>query len=318
MSRESWESLLDHDWSTEWESLPEAPAVVPRRKSAQVTLRLPASLLRRVKQVAAARSLPYHAMVRSWITTELRKPMWTRGSANLDEPLTEQLNLKFDQDVLDELKARANELRRPYHRLAREWVEASVALEEARLGIEPAGLQLPAIKDLMVLLLHAPSRGGEDAVRGVTRLQKLLFVLEQKLASQSTRFYAYNFGPFSEEVNDAADALKLAGFLRGGYPATVGAPSFAEMASTVVERSGPRDRAEAEVFGLNEQGHRAAEHLRQSGAAYEQLYQYVRAIRTEWDTPELVERVYEEFPDYAEKSLIRGQVERRRAMRRSR
>ena len=137
--------------------------------------------------------------------------MATRGSANVDEPLTEQLNVKFDQDILDELKARANELRRPYHRLAREWVEASLAIEEERLGLEPSRLQLPAIKDLMVLLLHAPSRSGEDAVRGVTRLQKLLFVLEQKLASQSTRFYAYNFGPFSEEVNDAADALQLGG-----------------------------------------------------------------------------------------------------------
>ncbi len=317
MSRESWESLLDHDWSAEWESLPEAPALVPRRKTAQVTLRLPASLLGRVKQVAAARSLPYHAMVRSWITSELRNPMATRSSANVDEPLTEQLNVKFDPDILDELKARANELRRPYHGLAREWVEASLVIEEERLGIEPSRLQLPAIKDLMVLLLHAPSRSGEDAVRGVTRLQKLLFVLEQKLASQSTRFYAYNFGPFSEEVNDAADALQLAGFLRGGHTATVGPPSFAEMVSTVVERSGPRDQPEAKVYALNEQGHEAAEHLRQSGAAYEQLYQYVRAIRTEWDTSELVERVYEEFPKYAEKSLIRDKVDRHRARRRS-
>jgi predicted DNA binding CopG/RHH family protein len=317
MSQESWESLLDHDWSAEWGSLPEAPALVPRRKTAQVTLRLPASLLGRVKQVAAARSLPYHAMVRSWITSELRHPMATGAAADGDEPLSEQLNLKVDQDILDELKARANELRRPYHRLAREWVEASLALEEERLGIQPSRLQLPAIKELMVLLLHAPSRSGEDAVRGVTRLQKLLFVLEQKFASQSTRFYAYNFGPFSEDVNDAADALKLAGFLRDVHPATAGPPSFAEMASTVVERSGPRDQPEAKVFALNEKGHEAADRLRQSGAAYEQLYQYVRAIRTEWDTPELVERVYEEFPKFAEKSLIRGEVDRRRARRRA-
>ena len=86
MSQESWESLLDHDWSAEWESLPEAPALVPRRKTAQVTLRLPASLLGRVKQVAAARSLPYHAMVRSWITSELRNPIAARSAADMVSP----------------------------------------------------------------------------------------------------------------------------------------------------------------------------------------------------------------------------------------
>ena len=59
MSRESLrESLLDHDWSAEWESLPEAPALVPRRKTAQVTLRLPASLLGRVKQVGGSPFAP--------------------------------------------------------------------------------------------------------------------------------------------------------------------------------------------------------------------------------------------------------------------
>lgn len=314
MNQNSWESLLDHDWSTDWDSLPEAPALVPRWKTAQVTLRLPASVLGRLKQVATARALPYHAMVRSWIVGELHNP--AAGDAiYIDAPLTEQLNIKLDQDILDELKTRAGELRCPYHRLARQWIETALALEEQRLGLDRPGAQLPAIKELMVLLLHAPNRSGEEAVRGVTTLQKLLFVLEQKLGAQGSRFYAYNFGPFSEEVNDAADALRLAGFLRGGEAAASGPPSFAEMASTVIERSGSRDQPE--IFALNEQGHEAAERLRRSGAAYEQLFQYVRSIRAEWDTPALIERVYEEFPKYAEKSLIRGEVDQRRARRRS-
>jgi predicted DNA binding CopG/RHH family protein len=318
MKQDSWESLLDQDWSADWESLPEAPAIVPRRKTAQVTLRLPASVVARLKQVAAARSLPYHAMVRSWIVGALRSPTAAGDATSLDEPLAEQLNIKLDQDVLDALKARASELRTPYHRMAREWIEASLAVEEASLGLKPHVAQLPAIKDLIVLLLHSPNRSGEDAVRGVTRLQKLLFVVEQKLASRSSRFYAYNFGPFSEEVNDAADALRLAGFLRGGVPAATGPPTFAEMVSTIVDRSGPRDRPESEVFALNEQGHETAERLRQSSDAYDQLYQFVCAVRAEWDTSELVERVYEEFPKYTEKSVIRDQVDRRRARRRSR
>ena len=71
------------------------------------------------------------------------------------------------------------------------------------------------------------------------------------------------------------------------------------------------------MFALNDRGHEVAERLRQLSRAYDQLYVYVRAIREEWDTPDLVERVYEEYPKFAEKSVIRDQVAARRARRRS-
>ncbi|MDQ6879437.1 MAG: hypothetical protein M3082_17425 [Candidatus Dormibacteraeota bacterium] len=222
----------------------------------------------------------------------------------------------MDQDVLDQLKAQADELRRPYHRMAREWIEVALGQEEHNLGLDPAPAGQPAIKDLIVLLLHATNKRGDDTVRGITRLQKLLFVIEQKLATQ-TRFYAFNYGPFNEEVNDAAHALRLAGFLRGSTPATASAPSFAEMMATVTERSGPRNGdTDIEEFALNHQGHEAAERLRRSSRAYDQLYAYVRAVREEWDTPDLVARVYKTYPKFAEKSLIRDKVERRGSKRR--
>jgi hypothetical protein len=163
----------------------------------------------------------------------------------------------------------------------------------------------------MVLLLHATDKRGDHAVRGITRLQKLLFVIEQNLVAQS-RFYAFNYGPFSEEVNDAAHALQLAGFLRSAESVTGGPPSFAEMMATVNERSGPTDERTAEEFVLTERGHEAAERLRRANAAYGQLYEYVRAIRKEWDTPDLLERVYETWPKYTKRSLIRDQLAERR------
>ena len=45
------------------------------------------------------------------------------------------------------------------------------------------GRLLPRLQcaDLMVLLLHAPGNRGQEAIRGMTRLQKLLFVIEQKV-----------------------------------------------------------------------------------------------------------------------------------------
>jgi predicted DNA binding CopG/RHH family protein/uncharacterized protein YwgA len=316
MSRDHQEDLLEPDWADAWEMLPEAPPLVPRAKTAQITLRLPGLVLARIKRVSSALSLPYHSLARSWIVAGLRSTELPEAGAVVDDPQAEQLNIKLDQNTLDTLKARADQIRRPYHRLAREWIEAALAREEESLQLEPATSGQPAIKDLMVLLLHATNKRGQQAVRGITQLQKLLFVIEQNLASRSS-FYAFNYGPFNEEVNDAARALRLAGFLQGADAVKAEPPSFAEMLATVVERSGPRTDPGVAEYALTEQGHEAAERLRQSNAAYDRLYAYVHRLREEWDTPDLLERVYETWPKYTERSLIRDKVARRARRRKS-
>ncbi len=317
MSQDPKDSLLNRDWSEVWESLPEAPELVSRPKTAQITIRIPSRLLARLKAVAAGKSLPYHALSRSWVIEALRTASPPSNSVSADEPHVEQLNIKLDNATLDTLKERADELRRPYHRLAREWIEAALTREEESLGIDPAPAGRPKLKDLMVLLLHAADRQGEDAVRGITRLQKLLFVIEQKVATDHLRFYPYHYGPFNEEVNDAADALKLQGLLESPEAVKAQRPTFAEMMASAMARSGPReDAGTVEDFELSEQGHEAAERLRRSNRAYEQLFAYIRELRQEWDTPDLVDRVYETWPNMAEKSLIRDQVASRRARRR--
>ncbi len=315
--RASWDALLERDWGETWDSLPEAPGWEARAKTAQITLRLPGSVLARIKQVATRRSLPYHALARSWIADGLRESELPSAIAASEEPLTEQLNIKLDHGLLDDLKARAHEQRYPYHRLAREWIETALAQEEVDLGLDQAAVKRPSLMELMVLLLHSSNARGEDVVRGITRLQKLLFVVEQKL-SPSTDFYAYNFGPFDEEVNKTAEALRLAGFVQGGNPASAEPLSFAAMMAVVAEKAGPGvplDNEPPKDFALTEVGHERAERLRMSNLAYERLAEYVAAIRREYDTDDLVERVYAEYPQYTEKSLIRDKVERRAARR---
>jgi predicted DNA binding CopG/RHH family protein len=147
LNRDRWDDLTDQDWSTAWETLPEAPELVARPKTAQITLRLPASLVTRIRRVAAARSLPYHALVRSWIVEGLREAAGAEAGTAVDEPQTEQLNIKLEQELLDDLKGRAHQLRRPYHRLARDWIEATVSREEDSLGLNPARTPQPAIRD---------------------------------------------------------------------------------------------------------------------------------------------------------------------------
>lgn len=314
MSTDRWDALLAEDWGDRWAALAEAPDLVRRPKSAQVTLRLPVSLLARIKRVASVRSLPYHVLVRSWLVDALRQEHSAVVPTAEGEPQMEQLNLKLDQAVLDGLKKRGHERGMPYHRLARAWIEAATTEAEQALGHDSTPAAQPPIKELMVLLLHATNRQGSSAVRGITRLQKLLFVIEQQLGSQSA-FYAYNFGPFNEEVNDAARALEVAGFIRSAEPVSSGPPSFKEMMAAVSERATPKSGKENAVeFALSERGHDAAERLRNSSPRYEQLFTFVEAVKKEWDIPnldDLVAHVYATYPKYAEKSVIREDVERR-------
>ena len=315
--RASWDALLDRDWGDAWDSLPDAPGWEPRAKTAQITLRLPGSVLARLRQVAARRALPYHALARSWIANGLHEPASPSAIRFSDEPLAEQLNIKLDHELLDDLKSRAHEQRYPYHRLAREWIETSLVQEERDLGLDQAAAKRPSLMELMVLLLHSSNARGEDVVRGITRLQKLLFVVEQKL-SPSTDFYAFNYGPFDEEVNKSAEALRLAGFVEGGHTVGTEPLSFAAMMAVVAEKAGPAgpvDHEPRKDFALTAVGHERAERLRKSSLAYERLASYVDAIRQEYDKDDLVERVYAEYPQFTEKSLIREKVARRAARR---
>lgn len=311
------ESLVDTDWGDLWEKLPEAPPLVPRRKATQITLRVPPSTLSRLKVIARARSLPYHALARAWIVDALRSADTPISTLTTDEPQAAQLNLKVDQDQLDALKQRARDLGRPYHALGRQYVEAAMEREEKELGIDASSHPRPSMRDLMVLLLHAPGSRGAEAIHGMTRLQKLLFVIEQKVTA-GQHFYAYNYGPFDEAVHDAVSALRLAGFLGDSIRLRAAPPTFEEMMQTATERSGPRDTGVPEVFELNAEGHEAAERLRRASRAYEALFDRIGEIRQEWDTPnidDLVDRVYAEWPEYTEKSLIRHEVAERASRR---
>ncbi len=66
----------------------------------------------------------------------------------------------------------------------------------------------------MLLLLYAPGPAGKHAppLYGITRLEKLLFLLEKEGGLAKTvehyEFEPYKFGPFSSDVYDTLEALR--------------------------------------------------------------------------------------------------------------
>ena len=92
MNADHRDVILDQDWAEPWDKLPDAPPLVPGGKTAQITLRIPSSLLQRVKAVGAAASLPYHSLARAWIVEALRKSPAAGITPAPDETHDDQIN----------------------------------------------------------------------------------------------------------------------------------------------------------------------------------------------------------------------------------
>jgi uncharacterized protein YwgA len=74
--------------------------------------------------------------------------------------------------------------------------------------------------DILMLLLGSgvTGRPSHDAIQGTTRLQKLLFLIEQEAGIKATEgkdfeFSAYKFGPVSKELYDDLEKLENLGLL---------------------------------------------------------------------------------------------------------
>jgi uncharacterized protein YwgA len=78
--------------------------------------------------------------------------------------------------------------------------------------------------DILLVLLYAPSRSGEtgEPIDGITRLQKLMFLLQQglgpkklvKMANQGLKFTPYKMGPYAESLQGDIDELLSVGLVR--------------------------------------------------------------------------------------------------------
>jgi len=76
--------------------------------------------------------------------------------------------------------------------------------------------------DVLMLLLYAKGQSGENGepIEGITRLDKIMYLLSQsnefsKIVNKGYNFQADNFGPFAPELFDDIQALKQEGIIVG-------------------------------------------------------------------------------------------------------
>lgn len=134
-----------------------------------------------------------------------------------------------------------------------------------------------------------------EPIDGRTRLQKMVFVLQQKLnesnglrEDQQYEFFAYDYGPFSKELAEAVDDLIESGLLDEEdieYDDEGNVKYLYEL------RQEGRDTVESELETDEYQ------------SLFEEARRVKRRFNEELSLPDVIDEVYAEYPEYAENSV---------------
>jgi hypothetical protein len=161
--------------------------------------------------------------------------------------------------------------------------------------------------DLILLLLAAPA--PEGSLRGITRLEKLLFLAEQetdlsKQVEDRFQFEPYNYGPYSKGVYDSVELLEQAELVTDervyeGVPLDeIEGASASDRELEGVERR----------FALTTDGREVAAFLASQHPAVASALSGIKRRYGRIPLRQLIRYVYSHYPPYAEASLIRDSV----------
>lgn len=166
--------------------------------------------------------------------------------------------------------------------------------------------------DAIVLVLGAP--GGNEPpgrLNGVTRLEKLIFLLERETPvsqwmTERADFRSWRFGPFSAKVYEAADKLAAYDLIRDSATQAPNAEDQWESVSALMDR-GDVDPYTTRDFTLTDRGmeyYRAL--LSELPADAETILRDFKRRFANLPLRQLVRYVYERYPQFTDKSEIRA------------
>jgi uncharacterized protein YwgA len=171
--------------------------------------------------------------------------------------------------------------------------------------------------DVLLALLFSPA-GAEEAVaiRGRTRLQKLLFLLgeEHNISRYVKDYYQYEpyrFGPFSAEVYRDVEFLENAGLIAVQAPveasdAEADEEHLAYSDALFTDDEDPGSEAyQEQAYALTKQGRQVAAEL--WAELPDDVRGALREVKTAWQAAplaSLIRYVYRNFPSYATESEL--------------
>lgn len=174
-------------------------------------------------------------------------------------------------------------------------------------------------RDLLLMLLGTD---GEKGIGGITRLQKLLFLLEKEESvtpsGEGFTFEAYKAGPYSPKLYDDLEFLENLGLVGKKIAAEGTEAEAAEIDFTFENLIEPDSEApdvyEEYRYFLTQDGLKKIEQLLKSGA-YKPLVDAIKRIKTrygQYTLNDLLYHVYTKYPEMTTESEIKEKVLRRR------
>lgn len=163
-------------------------------------------------------------------------------------------------------------------------------------------------EDLILLILS--ELGDPSGFRGITRLEKLLFLITQegKLGPnvKSPEFLAYKYGPFSKDVYDAVEFLRSIELVQPEEQERGSADELVELSDLDPDTA---LAYEPKTFSLTDSGRTVASKLadRLSPDARRSIDSVVREYGR-MPLSQLIRNVYSRYPEFTSKSLIRQRV----------
>ncbi|MDE0498622.1 MAG: hypothetical protein OXH86_14840 [Acidimicrobiaceae bacterium] len=172
------------------------------------------------------------------------------------------------------------------------------------------------LDDLVVLLMGAPSKvpALQNRIEGITRLEKLVFLLEREssfgnILTEDTEFKPYNFGPFSANVYKAVNYLSAYGLIEDSAKIADSREDSWEQIRVIDD--GHADPYATRVFALTDLGveYYAAlmEGLDDSTRRIDELRKFKHQYAA-LPLRQLIRYVYNKYPDTTSNSLIRDEV----------
>lgn len=166
---------------------------------------------------------------------------------------------------------------------------------------------------LLVALLFADDSTGRKEIRGLTRMEKLLFLIqEESLRRQLYNYIAYDYGPWSEEIHDDLETLALRGVVEIRKESTRLPVEVADTQECLSNEDLDDSQVETTVvdtYSLTKQGEKAGQFIWNniSRADREAILDVKKKFNRE-SLLDLIRYVYEKHPDFASKSRIRNRI----------
>jgi len=164
-------------------------------------------------------------------------------------------------------------------------------------------------EDALLLLLSALS--GPDAKRkitGITRLEKMMFLLQRETGfsgrlRQEFHFEPWKFGPFSKEIYEDLDLLASLGLVDAEERRLPGYVEHTEL-EELVESEDDEPIVE-KTFSLTERGRKVSERLR--ALITEKDWREVEQLKRRFEgvpLTRLIQYVYHKYPETTSKTVL--------------